>query len=129
MSNDLVRPVPAHEPPYYTVVFTSVLSDSQDGYPETARRMGKLVEEIPGFLGYESACAPGGLGITVAYFRDEESIAVWQRHPEHRAAQRYGRENWYREYTLHIGKVERSHSFSRESRPVPHGNAARGAEG
>ncbi|WP_414079939.1 antibiotic biosynthesis monooxygenase family protein [Streptomyces sp. KN37] len=36
----------------------------------------------------ESAGTPGGLGITVGYFRDEEAIKAWQSDPEHRVAQR-----------------------------------------
>ncbi|MGW4032640.1 antibiotic biosynthesis monooxygenase family protein [Streptomyces sp. NPDC004838] len=108
-----VSPVPAFEPPYYTVVFTSVHTADTEGYAETARRMEELVAEVPGFLGAESARAPGGLGITVGYFRDEEAIAAWKRNLEHQAAQRRGREAWYRSYTVHIGRVERSYGFER----------------
>ncbi|GLF95804.1 antibiotic biosynthesis monooxygenase family protein [Streptomyces yaizuensis] len=114
MSQHTVRPVPAHEPPYYTVVFTSVLTEDTEGYTETAAHLEELVREIPGFLGYEHAADPGGLGITVAYFRDEESIAVWRQNLEHRAAQRTGIKRWYERYSLHVGCVERSHSFERK---------------
>lgn len=102
------------EPPYYAVVFTSVQRPAVDGYAETAERMQELVREVPGFLGYESARTPGGLGITVGYFRDEEAIALWQRNREHQAAQRRGRDEWYESYSVHVAKVERSYSFERE---------------
>ncbi|GGT21937.1 antibiotic biosynthesis monooxygenase family protein [Streptomyces purpureus] len=111
MSDDLVRGL---EPPYYTVVFTSHLEGDAPGYAETADRMDELVKEVPGFLGQESARVPGGLGITVGYFRDEEAIAVWQRNLEHQAAQRRGRQEWYRRYSIHVAKVERSYDFERE---------------
>ncbi|MFI1394628.1 antibiotic biosynthesis monooxygenase family protein [Streptomyces sp. NPDC020681] len=114
MSNQTIRPVPAFEPPYYTAVFTSVQTETTEGYAETAERMMQLVKEIPGFLGYESARAPGGLGISVGYFKDEDAIAAWQRDLEHQAAQRRGRAEWYASYSLHVGKVERSHGFERE---------------
>ncbi|MER6911384.1 antibiotic biosynthesis monooxygenase [Streptomyces sp. NPDC000594] len=114
MSSPAPRPVPAFEPPYYTVVFTSVRLDETPGYGETAERMAALVREVPGFLGYEHASDPGGLGITVGYFRDEEAIAAWRRNLEHQTAQRRGRDRWYRHYSVHIARVERSHSFTRE---------------
>lgn len=107
-------PVPAHEPPYYVAVFTTVRSDDQDGYRETDARMEELVKEIPGYLGMDHAQTPGGLGITVGYFRDGDALARWRSDAEHRAAQRRGREQWYRSYTLHVAKVERSHGFTRE---------------
>lgn len=110
MSDHLVAGI---EPPYYTVVFTSHLRPDPDGYAETAGRMEELVEKVPGFLGYESARTPGGLGITVGYFRDEESIAAWQRNLEHQEAQRRGRAEWYERYSLHVGRVERSYGFER----------------
>lgn len=108
-----IKPVAGHEPPYYAVVFTSVRPDGAEGYAETAQRMLELVKEVPGFLGYESAKTPGGLGISVGYFRDEEAIAAWQRDMEHQAAQKRGRVEWYDSYSVHVAKVERSYSFER----------------
>ncbi|MGR3871082.1 antibiotic biosynthesis monooxygenase family protein [Streptomyces graminifolii] len=75
--------------------------------------MGELVKGIPGFLGEDSARVPGGLGITVAYFRDLAGIEAWRAHAEHRAAKEYGREHWYERYSLHIAKVEYSRGFER----------------
>ncbi|MGW1885601.1 antibiotic biosynthesis monooxygenase family protein [Streptomyces sp. NPDC001970] len=111
MSDHLVAGI---EPPYYTVVFTSHLQEDPSGYAETAARMQELVEQVPGYLGYESARTPGGLGITVGYFRDEEAIAAWRKNLEHQSAQRRGRAEWYRRYSVHVGKVERGYSFERE---------------
>ncbi len=106
-------PVAVHQPPYYAVVFTSLRTEGDDGYGETAERMGELVKGIPGFLGEDSAREPGGLGITVAYFRDLAGIEAWRAHAEHRAAKAYGREHWYERYSLHIARVEHGHGFER----------------
>ncbi|MCL8014595.1 antibiotic biosynthesis monooxygenase [Streptomyces sp. AS02] len=108
-------PVPAYDPPYYAVVFSSFRAESDDGYGTTAQRMGELVKEIPGFLGEDSARTPGGLSITVAYFRDLAGIEQWRDHAEHRAAKAYGRAHWYESYSLHIARVERSSGFERAS--------------
>ncbi|WP_338671651.1 antibiotic biosynthesis monooxygenase [Streptomyces sp. SCSIO 30461] len=112
MSDHLVAGI---EPPYYTVVFTSRLrpDGDHDAYTETARRMEELVAGVPGFLGYESARTPGGLGITVGYFRDEEAIAAWRMDLEHQSAQRRGRAEWYERYSVHVGRVERSYGHVR----------------
>lgn len=107
------EPVAALEPPYYSVVFTSVLRGQDDEYDATSERMEELVAEVPGYLGMDSARSAGGLGITVAYFRDEGAITRWRDNLEHRAAQQRGRDDWYERYTLHIGKVERSYAFVR----------------
>ncbi|MFE9135378.1 antibiotic biosynthesis monooxygenase family protein [Streptomyces sp. NPDC007355] len=102
------------EPPYYTAVFTSVRPEAPEGYAETASRMQEIVRDIPGFLGYESARTPGGIGITVAYFRDLESLDVWRLDTEHQAAKAYGRKHWYESYSVHIGRVERSYGHERQ---------------
>ncbi|MER7461691.1 antibiotic biosynthesis monooxygenase [Streptomyces sp. NPDC097981] len=108
-----IQPVPAFEPPYVMAVFSNVHTSNNDGYAETLDRMKELVAANPGFLGYESARNPGGLGITVAYFRDHESLAVWRQDMEHQAAMKQGRADWYESYTLHVATVERSHGFAR----------------
>jgi heme-degrading monooxygenase HmoA len=109
-----VAPVEAFEPPYYAVVFTTVRTQHQSDYSETNARMENLVMDVPGFLGMDHAQTPGGLGITVGYFRDGDALAEWRGNAEHRAAQKRGRAEWYQSYTLHVAKVERSHGFLRE---------------
>ncbi|MFC7306076.1 antibiotic biosynthesis monooxygenase family protein [Streptomyces monticola] len=107
------RPLPPFEPPYYVTVFTSVRTEGDNGYGETSDRLEELVREIQGFLGMESARTPGGLGITVGYFKDEDAIKEWRSHMEHRAAQKRGRAEWYESYSVHVAKVERSRGFVR----------------
>ena len=109
----MTRPATLPDPPYYAVVFTSHRTQVDDGYSDTATAMFELVHEQPGFLGVDTARGPDGLGITVAYFTDEESIANWKANAEHAVAQKLGREKWYESYALHIGKVERAYRFDR----------------
>jgi heme-degrading monooxygenase HmoA len=106
-------PVEAFEPPYYSVVFTTVRTPDQSGYRDTNARMEELVKDVPGYLGMDHAQNPGGLGITVAYFRDAEALTQWRTNAEHQAAQQRGRAHWYQSYTIHVAKVERSHTFKR----------------
>jgi heme-degrading monooxygenase HmoA len=112
-----VAPVEAYEPPYYLAVFTTTRTEDQGGYRETSARMEELVKGIPGFLGMDHAQTPGGLGITVGYFRDADALTEWRSNAEHRAAQQRGRAQWYQSYTLHVAKVERSQGFTRARVP------------
>ncbi len=98
------------EPPYYAVIFTAQRTGGDHGYGAMAERMLKLALAQPGCLGAESTRDAEGLGITVAYFRDEASITAWRDHTEHLAAQRLGRERWYSHYELRIARVERAYS-------------------
>ncbi len=108
------------EPPYYAVVFTSVRrhhptdGSDDDGYEATAERMLSLAITQPGFLGVESA--RDGLGITVSYWADEESIVAWREHAEHVATREQGRERWYEAFTVRVARVERSYDFRRSRR-------------
>ncbi|WP_327414916.1 antibiotic biosynthesis monooxygenase family protein [Streptomyces sp. NBC_01233] len=108
-----IQPVPAFEPPYVMAVFSNVRTADDSGYPDTLTRMKEIVQGNPGYLGYESARTPDGLGITVAYFRNHESLTAWREDLEHQAAMKQGRNDWYESYTLHVATVERSHGFVR----------------
>jgi len=97
------------EPPYYAVIFTSLRSEGDEGYGEMAERMMELAACQEGFLGVESV--RDGLGITVSYWRDRDSIERWKVDLEHREAQRLGRERWYRSYRIRIARVEEERSY------------------
>jgi heme-degrading monooxygenase HmoA len=91
------------------VVFTSARTPDDRGYQQTAEEMVALAARRPGFLGVESVRGPDGLGITVSYWRDEESIRAWKADADHAAAQRAGRERWYRAYAVRVCRVEREY--------------------
>lgn len=95
------------EAPYYAVIFTSLKTDDDSGYPDMAGRMLELAMQQPGFLGVESARSE--VGITVSYWSDLESIKNWKEHVEHKEAQRLGYEKWYSSYKTRIAKVERDY--------------------
>lgn len=94
-------------PPYYVVIFTSIRTEGDEGYSETAERMEELSAQYPGFLGLESARS--GLGITVSYWSSLEAIKNWKQNEEHLEAQRKGKEKWYSNYRIRICKVEREY--------------------
>jgi heme-degrading monooxygenase HmoA len=103
------------EPPYYAVIFTSLQTGDLDGYDEASARMAELAAAMPGFLGFEAA--RDGVGVTVSYWTDLDSIAGWKRQVEHLAAQGNGRRRWYSHYVTRIARVERDYSFERGGDP------------
>ena len=105
------------EPPYYAVIFTNRQTDDLDGYAEASERMLELAAGMPGYLGVEAARE--GVGITISYWADLDSIAAWKREAEHLAAQGNGRRTWYSHYVTRIARVERDYSFERGAAP-PH---------
>ena len=96
-------------PPYYAVIFTSLLNENDAGYAEMSDLMIDLVQKQDGFLGIESARSE--LGITVSYWKDAESIKKWKAESNHQNAQNKGRSHWYSHYKVRIAKVERDYEF------------------
>lgn len=87
------------------IVFISQRSAEDQGYARMAERMLALAAEQPGFLGVESARGSDGLGITLSYWTDQAAAAAWGAHPEHREAQRLGRECWYLWHVTRVAQV------------------------
>ena len=69
--------------------------------------MVELASQQPGFLGIEST--RDGVGITVSYWRDMESIRQWSRHAEHVKAKQKGKDIWYEQFRTRIAKVEKDY--------------------
>ena len=96
-------------PPYYAVIFTSTLSEKQEGYQEMAIKMEELAKKQKGFLGIEAAREE--LGITVSYWADLEAIKSWKRNAEHISAQQKGYDSWYSTFKVRIAKVEHDYGI------------------
>lgn len=97
-------------PPYYAVIFTSLLSLNDEGYAAMGDALVKLAENQPGYLGIETTRGNDRLGITVSYWKDEASILAWKSEIKHLLAQKHGIERWYDHYELRVAKVERAYS-------------------
>ena len=98
-------------PPYYAVIFTTVLNAEIDGYLETAQHMEELAKLQNGYLGIESARSE--VGITVSYWKSLDDILNWKNNVEHTEARNLGRGKWYKKYQLRICKVEREYGFEK----------------
>jgi len=97
---------------YFAVIFTAQRTMSDENmYQITADRMVALAQQQPGFLGVESVRGDDGIGITVSYWKDRDSIAKWRIHVEHLAAQQLGRQEFYDWYHLRVAEVVAHRAF------------------
>ena len=99
------------KPPYYAVIFTTLRTEVDEGYNETAKRMEELAKLQDGYLGIESA--RNEIGITVSYWDSLDAILKWKNNSEHILARKLGKELWYKKYQLRISKVERDYGFEK----------------
>ena len=97
--------------PYYTVIFTTIMTDNLENYIETAQKMEALAKLQKGFLGIEFARSE--IEITLSYWQTLEDITRWKNNIEHTEVRNLGREKWYKKYQLRICKVEREYGFEK----------------
>mgnify|MGYP000046822591 CR=1 FL=1 len=93
-------------PPYYAVIFTSVLSETLEGYDKMNRLTEEKASKYDGFLGNEYFRDENGFGIHISYWDNLETINLWRNDQLHRQAKKSGMEGWYKQYKLRISKVE-----------------------
>jgi heme-degrading monooxygenase HmoA len=99
------------KPPYYAVIFSTIRTNVDEGYTETAIRMEVLAKQQAGYLGIESARSE--IGITVSYWKSLDAIMKWRNNVEHTIAREKGKALWYQKYQLRICKVERDYGFEK----------------
>jgi heme-degrading monooxygenase HmoA len=99
------------KPPYYAVIFSTVRTEINEGYIETAEKMEELAKLQKGYLGIESA--RNDVGVTVSYWENLEAILNWKNNAAHTIAREKGRALWYKKYQLRICKVEHDYGFEK----------------
>ncbi len=101
------------DPTEVVVIFKTHLREGADSeaYRRTSRRMHELVEQIPGFISIKAYTGEDGEEIDLVRFANEDALKVWKEQPEHREAQRRGREEFYDRYSVQACKVVRDYEF------------------
>ena len=96
-----------------TVFRSRLRAAAADAYAAHAVRMGELARTMPGYVEHKAFTADDGERVTLVRFADRASHDAWARHPDHRAAQRAGIADYYEEYSIAIGDVDRAHGWER----------------
>ena len=68
---------------------------------------------VIGYIEHKVFVAEDGERVTVVTFADQATHDAWRTHPEHRAAQKAGRDGYYRQYSIAVGTVERAGAWTR----------------
>ena len=78
-------------------------------------KMGGLVGAMPGFIGMKDFAAQDGEVVVIAEFDSIETVDEWKAHPEHVAAQKRGREEFFADYRIQVCSLIRKGEFSAAS--------------
>ena len=92
-----------------------------DSYLDFAGRLKPLLEKVDGFISverFQSITNPGKI-VSLSFWRDEEAVAAWRNMPEHRAAQKAGRNGIFAGYRLRIGHIVRDYGMDRREEAPP----------
>jgi heme-degrading monooxygenase HmoA len=98
-----------------TLFRSRLRAEAQEEYGPWAQRMRELASGMPGFVSFKTFAADDGERISVIEFDSEAAQAAWRSHPEHREAQRLGRERFYQEFQLQVCAPVRRYGFSRSA--------------
>jgi heme-degrading monooxygenase HmoA len=82
----------------------------EEDYREVAIEMSRLVRLIDGFVDEKFYEAPDGERVTIARFADLTSEQAWASNPDHVAAQRRGRAEFYSWYDISVAEELHSHT-------------------
>jgi heme-degrading monooxygenase HmoA len=104
------------------VIFEVLPADGRKGdYLEHAARLKSELECVDGFISverFQSLTDPDKL-LSLSFWRDEQAVARWRCHLEHRAAQSAGRKGIFRDYRLLVAAVIRDYGMSERREQVP----------
>ena len=93
-------------------VFRSRLRDGVGAaYAEVAEEMTRLARQMEGYLDDRFYVSEDGERVTIVWFTDARSQRAWAQHPEHLAAQRRGREEFYSFYAITVAEETYSRRF------------------
>jgi heme-degrading monooxygenase HmoA len=100
-------------------VFRSRLREGlREDYVGLVARMVELARTMPGYISHKGFFAEDGERVTIVEFESLEAQRAWRMHPDHREAQRLGRETYYEEYGIQICEVVREAKFSRSDKAL-----------
>jgi heme-degrading monooxygenase HmoA len=96
-----------------TVFRSRLRPDVREEYVALAARMNEIARTMPGYISQKGFFADDGERCTIVEFESAEAQRAWRMHPEHRAAQRAGRDTYYEAYSMQICEVTREARFQR----------------
>ena len=107
----------------YAVIFeVEPAPGRRQDYLDIAAQLRPELEQIDGFISVErfQSLTREGKVLSLSFWRDEEAVARWRRHEQHRDAQRAGRGGIFKNYRLRVAAVVRDYGLEdRVEAPQP----------
>ena len=107
----------------YAVIFeVEPDPERRQDYLDIAAQLRPELEQIDGFISVErfQSLTQEGKVLSLSFWRDEEAVARWRRHEQHRDAQRAGRGGIFKNYRLRVAAVVRDYGLEdRVEAPQP----------
>jgi heme-degrading monooxygenase HmoA len=91
----------------------------EDAYGEVADEMSRLVRAMDGFVDEKFYTSPDEERVTIVRFRDRESQRAWAELPQHVAAQRRGRDEFYTWYDISVSVESYQRTFGDPESELP----------
>jgi len=91
----------------------SAADEPKEEHAERSARMHEIVEAMPGFVSYKEYVSDDGERVAMVRFESEEALHEWGTHPEHREAQRRGREAYFDRYWIQVCRTIRERRWVR----------------
>ncbi len=101
------------------VIFEVAINpDRNERYFELAAELREELENTDGFLSIErfQSLNDEGKYVSLSYWRDREAVDAWYRKPDHREAQREGRDGVFLDYRIRVADVFRDYDMA-QGRP------------
>ena len=83
----------------------------QQAMMQLGQRMYQLASSMPGYVSYKDFAAEDGESVSIVEFESHETLAAWRDHPEHKAAQQRGRDEFFSEYYIQVCNPVRESRF------------------
>lgn len=83
----------------------------QQAMMQLGQRMYQLASSMPGYVSYKDFAAEDGENVSIVEFESHETLAAWRDHPEHKAAQQRGRDEFFSEYHIQVCNPVRESRF------------------
>lgn len=93
----------------------------RESYLDYAARLRPELEKIDGFISverFQSLADPAKM-LSLSFWRDEQAVARWRNHVDHRATQQAGRSGVFRDYRLRVAAVVRDYDMKERREEAP----------
>jgi heme-degrading monooxygenase HmoA len=91
--------------------------EGESDYRRVAHEMETAARRADGFVDFKTFTADDGEHVSLVTFDSAAAHRAWRDDPDHRRAQRRGRDDFYLDYSIQVGECTHVSRWSREREP------------